>query len=134
MRRLAAEAAGYLAVSVLALGTDMAVLTLLVRGLSWSPLPASFVSFGAGLLVSYVLSVSWVFQHRRLRTRHIEFASFAALGTLGLGVNFLVMSVAIRWWGLHYLLAKCLAAACTFGCNFLSRRQLLFVPARSLDG
>jgi putative flippase GtrA len=134
VRRLVSEAAGYLAVSVLALGTDMAVLAALVQVAGLSPLPAAVISFCAGLLVSYLLSITWVFKHRRLKTRHLEFASFAALGALGLGVNALVMSVAIKVWGLHYLLAKCIAAMFTFGCNFLSRRQLLFVPRSASHG
>jgi putative flippase GtrA len=128
MRRLVSEAAGYLAVSVLALGVDMLVLAALVQGLHMPAVAAACISFCAGLLVSYALSVTWVFRHRRLKGRRLEFASFAALGTLGLAVNAIVMSLAIRLGGLHYLLAKCVAAACTFGVNFFSRRQLLFVP------
>ena len=38
-----------------------------------------------------------------------------------------VISLAVRYLGLHYLLAKCLAAGFTCTCNFIARRQLLFV-------
>lgn len=126
MRRLARESAGYLGVSVIALGADVATLTLLVRGFAVPSLAAACLSFGVGLLVSYVLSVTWVFKQRRLKQRPLEFASFAALGGFGFVVNVAVMSVAVRLWGLHYLLAKGIAAGCTFVCNFASRRQLLF--------
>ena len=131
MRRLLSEAAGYLAVSVLALGVDMLVLAALVQGLHTPAVLAACISFCAGLLVSYALSVTWVFRHRRLKGSRLEFASFAALGAIGFAVNAIVMTLAIRVAGLHYLLAKCIAAAFTFGCNFISRRQLLFVPSRA---
>ncbi|MFO1466902.1 MAG: GtrA family protein [Steroidobacteraceae bacterium] len=128
MRTLAREAAGYLGVSFIALGVDMGVLAVLVRIASLGYLPAACISFCVGLLVSYALSVLWVFKHRRLSRKPLEFASFAALGSLGLAVNAIVMSLAVRIGGLHYLVAKGVAAVCTFSCNFLARRQLLFVP------
>lgn len=128
MRTLAREAAGYFGISVIALAVDMGVLALLVHDASLGYLPAACISFCVGLLVSYTLSVSWVFKHRRLSRKPLEFASFAVLGSLGLGVNAMVMSLAVRVGGLHYLIAKGLAAVCTFTCNFIARRQLLFAP------
>lgn len=133
MRRFYKEACGYLAASLLALCADVAVLAALVHYLDYPYLLAACISFGAGLLVSYALSVTWVFEYRRIKIRQVEFASFAALGMAGLVVNLLVISLCVRMLGLHYLLAKCVAALFTFACNFLLRRQLLFVPRRSLS-
>lgn len=42
-------------------------------------------------------------------------------------VNAGVMTLAIRFLGLHYLMAKGIAAGLSFGCNFIARRQLPFV-------
>ena len=126
MRRLASEAAGYLAVSVLALGVDMLVLAALVQGLHMPAVAAACISFCAGLLVSYALSVTWVFRHRRFKGRRLEFASFAALGTLGLAVNTIVMSLAIRLGGLHYLLAQGLATAVVMLVTFAVNRAWAF--------
>lgn len=138
MPRLFREACGYLGVSALALGVDMGVLILLVERVSMPPLLAACISYSAGLLACYALSVSFVFTHRRIRQRPLEFASFAALGALGFLVNAAVMALGIRL-GLHFLLAKSTAALCTFTANFLARRQLLFsapnvLPARVEDG
>lgn len=132
MRPLIREAFGYLGVSGLALGVDMGVLILLVEHASLPSLPAACISFSVGLVVCYALSVSFVFTHRRIRQRPLEFASFAALGALGFLVNAAVMALGIRLLGLHYLFAKLAAALCTFACNFLARRQLLFVPAHAM--
>jgi len=132
MRPVIREACGYLGASALALGVDMGVLVLLVEHASMPALPAACISFSAGVLVCYALSVSFVFTHRRIRRRPLEFASFAALGALGFLVNAAVMALGIRLLGLHYLIAKLAAALCTFVANFLARRQLLFVPANAI--
>ena len=127
MRRLLKEALGYGVASACALALDMTVLTLLVRYFSWWYLAAATVSFTAGVVVAYFFSVKFVFKHRRLPDPRSEFAGFAALGTVGLCVNALVMFLSVRFVGLHYLLAKCVAAGFTFICNFITRRQLLFL-------
>ena len=100
---------------------------MLVHFFSWGYLTAATASFLAGAIVAYEISVKFVFHEHRLRHRGAEFASFVALGTLGIAVNVAVMSIAVSYFGFHYLLAKCIAAGFTFACNFAARRQLLFV-------
>jgi putative flippase GtrA len=122
------EALRYLAASGGALGVDVSLLWVLVHFFAWDSLLAASASFLAGTCVAYALSVRLVFRERRLAARqNLEFAGFAALGALGLGVNALVMYLAMKYLGLFYLAAKCVASACTVVCNFVSRRQLLFV-------
>jgi putative flippase GtrA len=122
---------GYAAVSAVALLADMATLAALVQWCSWWYLAAASAAFLTGMTLAYVLSVRFVFKRHRLRSRRAEFAGFAALGAAGLVVNAAVMFIAVRFAGLHYLVAKIVAAGCTFLCNFVSRRQLLFVPRSS---
>jgi putative flippase GtrA len=80
-----------------------------------------------GAVVAYQLSVRLAFKEHRLSDRRAEFVSFLAIGTAGLAINAGVIAVAVRYLGLHYIIAKCVAAGFTFTCNFLARRQLLFV-------
>lgn len=120
------EAAGYTVASAVALAVDLGILWGLVRFLSWGYVPAALVSFLAGATVAYALSVRIAFKHHRLRDRRLEFLSFLAIGSAGLAINSGVISLAVKLLGLHYLLAKCLAAGVTFVCNFLARRHLLF--------
>jgi putative flippase GtrA len=127
MRRFFKEALRYGAASACALAVDVAILFALVRVGGWGYLPAATLSFLAGTVVAYVLSVKYAFTEHRLRDRRAEFVTFAALGTIGLAVNAGVMAMAVRYFGLHYIIAKCVAAGFTFTCNFLARRQLLFV-------
>lgn len=123
------EAVGYTAVSVFALLSDISILYVLVHFFSWWYLAAATASFLSGLAVGYSLCVAFVFKFRRLKDRHMEFLSFAAIGAVGLLINTLVMGFTVKFLGMHYLIAKCAAAGFTFVWNFLSRRTLLFAEA-----
>ncbi len=127
MRAFIKEAIGYSAASAGALLVDMAVLWVLVRFFAWGYLAAATTSFLAGAVVAYLLSIKLAFKQHRLQNQRVEFVTFVAIGTVGLAVNAVVISLAVRYLGLHYLLAKCVAAGFTFMCNFIARRQMLFV-------
>jgi putative flippase GtrA len=128
MSKFLREALGYGTASLCALAVDMGILWTLVHFFSWEYLAAATASFLAGAVVAYLLSVRIAFKERRLRNRRTEFASFVGIGTIGIAVNAGVMSIAVRFFGLHYIIAKCVAAGFTFTCNFVARRQMLFVP------
>jgi putative flippase GtrA len=128
MTRLFREAYRYAAVSLVSLGVDTAILALLVQILKWGVLTSATISFLVGACIAYALSVKFVFRLHRLRNRRAEFAGFVALGLIGLAVNTGVIYLATQFLGMHVLIAKCVAAGCSFSCNFLARRQLLFVP------
>jgi putative flippase GtrA len=130
MKTVVREATRYATVSVCAFIIDLTVLFALVHYLSWWYVAAATASFLVGLLVAYVLSVTRVFAYRQLQDSRVEFASFAGIGVVGVGINAAVMSFGVKVLGVHYLLAKCGAAAFTFVWNFAARRQLLFVRRR----
>ena len=132
MTTLAQDALKYIMASGCALFVDFGVLWVLVHYFSWWYLAAATTSFLSGIAVVYVLSVRMVFHHRRLNDRRIEFLSFTAIGGTGLAINAAVIFAAVKYLGVHYLVAKCIAAGFTFAFNFFARRQLLFTcrPAR----
>jgi putative flippase GtrA len=80
-----------------------------------------------------VLSIRMVFNYRRLKDQRIEFLSFAAIGAVGLAINAAVIFAAVKYFGVYYLIAKCVAAGFTFAFNFLARRQMLFVRRAPRD-
>lgn len=133
MKRLLREAAGYAVASGCALAVDMTLLWVLVRFMSVGYLAAATASFLAGAVVAYRLSVKLAFKQHRLDNERAEFAGFIAIGMLGLAVNAAVIAVAVKYAGLHYLVAKGIAAGCTFTCNFIARRQILFVRYSALS-
>lgn len=120
------EAIKYAAVSACALMIDITVLFILVYYLSWWYVAAATMSFLVGLLVGYALSITLAFKYRRLEDPRIEFASFAGIGVIGVAINAAVISFCVNALGVHYLIAKCVAAGFTFVWNFIVRRQFLF--------
>jgi putative flippase GtrA len=127
MKSLFRETFGYAVASGCALVVDMAILWALVHFLAWNYLAAATTSFLAGAVVAYEISIRLAFRQHRLKDRRAELASFVAIGVVGLVVNTAVIYVAVKYFGLHYLIAKCVAAVFTFMCNFIARRQILFV-------
>lgn len=130
MKALVHDALGYAAVSACSLAVDAALLALLVGRAHWPVEAANTASFLTGACVAYALSVRFVFDQHRLRNRRAEFLGFIALGSIGVAVNVAVLHVATTRAGLHLPLAKAIAAVCSFSCNFIARRQLLFVQPR----
>jgi putative flippase GtrA len=130
MKLFIQEALRYSAVSALGFIVDVAILWILVHYFSWGYLWAATTSFIAGLVVGYVLSVTFVFRYRRLKDQRLEFASFAAIGAIGVAINAAAMSIGVKYLGLHYLVAKCGSAVFTFLWNYLARRQFLFLQRR----
>lgn len=127
MNAVVRDALRYLLVSGCALFVDIGVLWVLVRYFSWWYLAAATTSFLSGIVVAYVLSITMVFDHRRLNDQRVEFLSFAAIGGVGLAINAGVIFMAVGYFGVHYLSAKCIAAGFTFAFNFFARRQFLFI-------
>jgi putative flippase GtrA len=130
MRVLFKEAAGYAVASVCALLLDMSVLFSLVEYGHLGYELAACVSFMSGAVVAYRVSIAIAFRQHRLSDRRAEFASFVAIGVVGLAVNAVVMYAAVTGFALPVMTGKCIAAGFTFTCNFYCRRQLLFVARR----
>ena len=117
----------YLAVSGVALAVDTAGLLLAANFVHY--LWAATFGFLLGATTSYLLSVRWVFRHRRLAAfPRTEFVAFAGVGVVGLGVNNLAIYAAVEHAGLGLLAAKAVAALLTFSFNFVLRKWGLFRP------
>lgn len=129
-RRLLSELFGYAIASAVALGVDIGILQALTSLVGWHYLAAATLSFIAGAVVAYVLSVKLAFGSRRVANRSIEFLYFAALGVVGLAINAAVISVCVSLIGLTVLRAKLVAAICTFLTNFSLRRAFLFTSRK----
>lgn len=130
LRNLMPELLRYALASGAALLVDIAVLAVLVKRAGWPLLAAASLAFLAGATVAYLLSVKFVFRHRHIERRPLEFGYFVGLGLIGLAVNDMMLFAAVSGAGLGLIVAKVLAAGATFATNFTLRRQMLFAPAR----
>jgi putative flippase GtrA len=116
----------YAAVGGLAFVADFVALAILVTGLGMHYLPATFLAFLLGVWVNYQLSVRWVFAFRSIGRSSVEFAIFFIVGVVTLAASLGLMALLVDGFDLHYLMAKCFAAAFTLITNFAGRRLLLF--------
>ena len=89
-------------------------------------LVAAALGFLCGVVINYVLSVTWVFTTRKLASKHIEFTVFVVICTVGLGLNLLVIAALVERFLLDYRLAKVVATVLIFFWNFFMRKKLLY--------
>lgn len=84
------------------------------------------IAFILGLICNYVLSTAWVFNNSKLQNRWAEFAVFALIGVIGLGINELIMYIGTDMLHMHYLLSKLVSTVLVFFWNFFARKLILF--------
>ena len=84
------------------------------------------IAFCAGLLITYLFSILWVFDNRSLKSRTAEVTIFVGIGVIGLGLTELLMWVFADKAGLHYLLSKIITTVLVFVWNFAAKKLLLF--------
>jgi putative flippase GtrA len=126
VRALTAEGLRYLLASAAALGVDFSLYIALIRIGGVHYLAAAPLAFSAGLALVYALSVRWVFRHRAVADRRMEFAVFAAIGLGGMALNELLLYLAVEVFALSYAGAKLVSAAIVFCFNFAARKLILF--------
>ena len=115
----------YLIASVAALVLDTTLLLALSHfGLQY--IIAATIGFLAGLALIYLLSIKWIFANRTGHTPTREMLLFFGIGIVGLGVNDLVIFLAVSELHLPLILAKACAVIFTFLWNFLARKSILF--------
>ena len=121
----AVEFSRYFIVSLIALGIDVSVLLAAARAMHY--LLAATLGFVVGSVASYLLATRWAFRRRRFGARaHTEFAVYALVGVLGLGLNDLVIFLAVGSAELPLLAGKLAAAGITFLFAYAVRKRLLF--------
>ena len=126
LARVADEGIRYFAASAIALGMDVATYSglMFIAGVHY--LIAAPVGFALGLVLVYLLSVRWVFVHRRLANPRLEFIVFTLIGFAGMGINELVIYAGVEHFALGPVQAKIPSAALVFCFNFATRKLLLF--------
>lgn len=116
----------YVVVGGVAAVADLTVLYAAAVWMHVHYLLAGVLGFVVGLAVNYVLSVTWAFRSRNLDSRSMEFALFAGIGVIGLGVNEVVLYVMTGLLALHIIVSKMTAIFTVFMWNFGGRKFLLF--------
>lgn len=116
----------YLFVGGTAFVVDFGLLWVLTEYCNLHYLLAAALSFIAGLITNYALSVRWVFHERVLHSRVVEFSVFVIIGVVGLGLNEAIIWLITEWLRCHYIASKIISAVVVFFWNFMARKYLLF--------
>jgi putative flippase GtrA len=123
---LAGEFGRYLVVGGAAFVVDYGTLVLLAGVLGVHYLVAAALAFLAGLTFNYLLSIRWVFKKRTSRSAAAEFAVFAVIGIVGLGINEGVLALLTGVGGIHWAITKLVSTAIVLVWNFGARKIALF--------
>lgn len=113
-------------VSLVSLGVDFGGLWLLTEKAGLHYLVSAILSYGAGMLVNYLLSVLWVFPTRKLKSRAVELGAFVAIGVAGMGINEALLWLLTDVLKLHYLGSRAVSAVVGFAWKFVVRKVALF--------
>lgn len=124
----------YTAASAIAFAADFGTLVLLTELFGVHYLVSAAAGFGLGILITYGLSVTWVFSVRRLASASMERMIFVLIGIGGLGINHVVMFSLTEMALLPYWLSKIGSVALVFLFNFTLRKGLLFTTSARVKG
>jgi len=113
-------------VSVAALAVDFVGLVILVQYAHINYLLAASISFVAGLLLNYGLSIYWVFHHSSSQNQWRDFIIFSIIGLIGLGLTDLIMWALVSGLVLYYVTSKVIATVIVYFWNFGARKKFIF--------
>lgn len=116
----------YLFVGAAAFIVDFLSLFILTEFFGIYYLISAAIAFILGLIANYFLSTSWVFNKRKLKSRHFEFGVFAVIGIVGLGFNEVFIWFFTQDLQIYYLISKLFAAVIILFWNFFARKFILF--------
>ncbi|EGX67350.1 GtrA family protein [Collinsella tanakaei] len=112
-------------VGLTSLAVDYALLMFLVEACEADLFFSTTVSFIVSVIISYVLSMRYVFDHREGMSRKREFTIFAILSAVGLGLNDLYMFVGVTMLNIGYQAMKLISTFLVTWYNFFSRKKFL---------
>lgn len=104
---------------------DYSIMIILTEVAGINYLLSSTISFAVSVIFNYILSVYWVFNVSEGRNRQKDFIVFIVLSVIGLGINALIMWIAVDVFGIFYMLAKIGATAVVMVYNFITRKLFL---------
>jgi putative flippase GtrA len=105
---------------------DFGLLYLLTDVIGLYYLISAVISYGSGMVVSYLLSIRWAFARRSVANKSLEFGAFVGIGIAGMGINTLILWLWASVLGLNYLIGRFVSAVIGFIWKFVARKIALF--------
>ena len=104
---------------------DYGIMIFLTEVIGINYLISSGISFTVSVIFNYIMSVKWVFNVTEDRSQTQDFIVFIVLSVIGLGINQLVMWLAVDKLGVFYMISKIGATAIVMVYNFITRKVFL---------
>ncbi|MEC5191558.1 MULTISPECIES: GtrA family protein [unclassified Arthrobacter] len=105
---------------------------VLLSLLGSAAIPAMTVSYGIGMVISFVGNRSWTFSHRASFVPAVF--RFLTANAVGYGVNLAILWIFVTQLGLAQIPVQLFATACVAVCTFLAMRLWVFRTGRGDAG
>ena len=125
MKKLMEQIVRFGIVGVIAFVIDYAVLLVLTEVAGIHYLISSAVAFLVSVIFNYILSITFVFETDKSKSKGAQFSLFAVMSAGGLGINQLMMWLLSDIMFIPYQLSKFLATAVVMVYNFVTRKLFL---------
>ena len=125
MRKLIEQMIKFGFVGFLCFFIDYGIMVLLTEVAGIVYLVSSACSFTVSVIVNYILSVTFVFETDKEKSRIKEFIVFVFLSIIGLGINQLCMWFGVELLHISYLFVKIGGTAVVMVYNFISRKLII---------
>ena len=90
-------------------------------------LTAAIIGFCTSVIASYIIQKFWTFRHHETEGMHAQFFIFSFFAVVMLGLNTLLMYVAVNIFGLWYLLAQIIISAIIAFINYAFFSKVVFI-------
>jgi len=115
---------GYALASITGTVAHYILYILLVRVFSVHAVLASTLGAILGAVIIYLLNYFFIFRSTK---KHIEAASkFTVVALMSVGLNGMIVSIALMYVSMHYLIAQMPAAVIVFGVSYLANKIWTF--------
>ena len=132
MNKLLQQIARFGVVGVIAFVIDYAVLLLLTEVVGIHYLVSAAAAFLVSVVFNYILSIAFVFDTDKNRSKSAQFTLFALMSAGGLGINQVMMWLLSDGLGVPYQLSKIVATGVVMVYNFVTRK--CFLERRDKEG
>lgn len=125
-KHLGVEFVRYVIVGATAFIVDFTLLSVLTECAGINYLVSSVLSYIIGLIITYTLSIKWIFAVRSVANTTIELFTFILIGVVGLALSALLMWLLTDKYLCHYQISKIITTIIVFIFNFIAKKVLLF--------
>ena len=125
MKKLFEQIFKFVIVGGLSFVLDFIIYYVLTKLFGVYYITAGFFSFTTSLIFNYLMSMKFVFRSKDSLKKTHEFAIFATLSVLGLGLNLLSLFILVDVFKMNDLIAKVFVAGIVMVFNFITRKIFL---------